>query len=117
MRHKTTAYDRMAIPCLKGKRREVRRLLARNSRILLAASRERRDVDASACPLQRALSGGAARIEETSACGNVCDGDRSELVQMVMLIWGRPGDCPVPTESCLPRSRTTGARPRGRGAG
>ena len=31
MRHRTTAYDNMAIPRVKGKRREVRRLLAQQS--------------------------------------------------------------------------------------
>jgi Uncharacterized conserved protein (DUF2293) len=35
MRHQTTAYDTMAIPRIKGKRREVRRLLARRSHELL----------------------------------------------------------------------------------
>jgi hypothetical protein len=31
MRHQTTGYDGMVIPRVKGKRREVRRLLARRS--------------------------------------------------------------------------------------
>jgi hypothetical protein len=31
MRHKTTGYEGMAIPRIKGKRREVRRMLARRS--------------------------------------------------------------------------------------
>jgi hypothetical protein len=35
MRHRTTAYDSMTIPRVKGKRREVRRLLARRSQELL----------------------------------------------------------------------------------
>ena len=35
MRHKTTGYDGMVIPRVKGKRREVRRMLARRSQELL----------------------------------------------------------------------------------
>ena len=35
MRHRTTGYDGMAIPRVKGKRREVRRMLARRSQELL----------------------------------------------------------------------------------
>ncbi|MDB5320602.1 MAG: hypothetical protein JWN40_2233 [Phycisphaerales bacterium] len=55
MRHKTTAYDTMAIPRVKGKRREIRRLLAGRSKALLGAYRAGRVVDPAACPLQRAL--------------------------------------------------------------
>jgi hypothetical protein len=36
MRHQTTGYDGMAIPRVKGKRREVRRTLATRSKELLA---------------------------------------------------------------------------------
>jgi hypothetical protein len=55
MRHSTTGYDGMVIPRVKGKRREVRRLLASRSRQLL--SRYRRGEPASAeCPLQVAAS-------------------------------------------------------------
>ena len=39
MRHKTTAYDEMKIPRIKGKRRETRRVLAEKSRLLLEAYR------------------------------------------------------------------------------
>jgi Uncharacterized conserved protein (DUF2293) len=39
LRHQTTAYDWMAIPRIKGKRREVRRMLARRSQELLARYR------------------------------------------------------------------------------
>lgn len=54
MRHHTTAYDSMAIPRVKGKRREVRRMLARRSMELLA--RYRRDkINSEECPLARAL--------------------------------------------------------------
>ena len=59
MRHRTTAYDGMKIPRVKGKRREVRRLLARQSGALLEVYRKGEAVDAIACPLQRALTDGA----------------------------------------------------------
>jgi hypothetical protein len=55
LRHQTTAYDRMAIPRIKGKRREVRRMLAEESRRLLEAYRKGRPTSAADCPLQRAL--------------------------------------------------------------
>jgi len=59
MRHQTTAYDSMPIPRVKGKRREVRRLLARRSQEVL--DRYRRGAPAPEdCPLRRALAGGAA---------------------------------------------------------
>lgn len=54
MRHQTTAYEAMRIPTIKGKRREVRRMLANRSVELLKAYRE--DLEPSpACPLQKAL--------------------------------------------------------------
>jgi len=54
MRHQTTGYDGMVIPRVKGKRREVRRMLAGRSKELLA--RYRRAESASAdCPLKKAL--------------------------------------------------------------
>jgi hypothetical protein len=55
MRHRTTAYDHMTIPREKGKRREVRRMLAERSRALLNAYRAGHDISPS-CPLQRALA-------------------------------------------------------------
>ena len=55
LRHQTTAYDHMKIPRVKGKRREVRRMLAEESRKLLSRYRTGDVVDAGACPLQRAL--------------------------------------------------------------
>ncbi|MCO8120711.1 DUF2293 domain-containing protein [Stieleria sp. TO1_6] len=55
MRHQTTAYDNLSIPRVKGKRREVRRMLAEQSRRLLESYRKGRDVDAIRCPLQIAL--------------------------------------------------------------
>jgi hypothetical protein len=55
LRHQTTAYDDMVIPRVKGKRREVRRMLAQHSRKLLNAYRAGQDVDYRACPLRQAL--------------------------------------------------------------
>ncbi|MFG0332910.1 MAG: DUF2293 domain-containing protein, partial [Maioricimonas sp. JB049] len=55
MRHQTTAYDNMKIPRVKGKRREVRRMLAAQSRKLLDDYRRGRPVNSENCPLQRAL--------------------------------------------------------------
>ena len=60
MRHRTTAYDHTSIPRVKGKRREVRRMLAEQSRRLLDAYRAGRAVNPGACPLQRALAAVAA---------------------------------------------------------
>jgi hypothetical protein len=53
MRHETTAYDSMAIPRVKGKRREVRRMLARRSHELLDGYR-RGEPAPERCPLQKA---------------------------------------------------------------
>lgn len=55
MRHQTTGYDDMIIPRVKGQRREVRRMLARRSHMLLDAYRGGRP-PAADCPLQTALS-------------------------------------------------------------
>ena len=57
MRHQTTGYDGMVIPRIKGKRREVRRMLARRSQELLERYRRGEPVP-EGCPLQRALAGG-----------------------------------------------------------
>jgi hypothetical protein len=54
MRHRTTAYDSMPIPRIKGKRREVRRMLARRSQELLQRYRRGEPVR-DECPLGRAL--------------------------------------------------------------
>ena len=56
MRHQTTAYDSMKIARVKGKRREIRRELARRSVALLNAYRLGQDIE-EACPLKRALEG------------------------------------------------------------
>ncbi len=55
MRHQTTGYDDMVIPRVKGKRREVRRMLARRSHELLERYRRGTPLDA-ACPLRSALT-------------------------------------------------------------
>jgi len=55
LRHATTGYDNMAIPRIKGQRREVRRLLAEQSRQLLRAYRSAAVVEPATCPLRRAL--------------------------------------------------------------
>jgi hypothetical protein len=55
MRHQTTGYDGMAIPRVKGKRREVRRTLARRSQELLARYRGGEPVE-EGCPLKIALT-------------------------------------------------------------
>ena len=59
MRHKTTAYESMAIPRIKGKRREVRRMLARCSHELLDGYRRGESVP-EGCPLKTALANGPA---------------------------------------------------------
>ena len=55
MRHQTTGYDGMIIPRLKGKRREIRRMLAQRSKELLARYR-RGETFGETCPLKQALS-------------------------------------------------------------
>jgi hypothetical protein len=60
MRHQTTAYDTMKIPREKGKRREVRRMLAQRSKELLQQYRESAASQHAAhniesCPLRKAL--------------------------------------------------------------
>jgi hypothetical protein len=56
MRHRTTAYDSMAIARVKGKRREVRGELAEVSRAILELHRVDRPHTAAACPLCAALA-------------------------------------------------------------
>ena len=56
MRHQTTLYDQMKIPRIKGERREVRRLLAQQSRGLLQLYREGTPVPPTACLLTKALA-------------------------------------------------------------
>ncbi|MBL9201477.1 MAG: DUF2293 domain-containing protein [Opitutaceae bacterium] len=56
LRHQTTGYDSMAIPREKGRRREVRRMLAQRSVQLLARYRSGAPIDRAQCPLHRALA-------------------------------------------------------------
>jgi hypothetical protein len=55
MRHQTTAYDDMSIPREKGKRREVRRMLAQRSRSILEKYRKAAEINLSSCPLYKSL--------------------------------------------------------------
>jgi hypothetical protein len=55
MRHQTTGYDTMSIPREKGRRREVRRMLAQRSSQLLARYRSGSPMDPETCPLHAAL--------------------------------------------------------------
>lgn len=58
LRHQTTGYDDMVIPRVKGRRREIRRLLAERSRALLASYRRGGPINTASCPLARALADG-----------------------------------------------------------
>jgi hypothetical protein len=55
MRHQTTGYDNMVIPREKGRRREVRRMLAQRSVQLLSRYRHGQSIELATCPLSRAL--------------------------------------------------------------
>lgn len=55
LRHQTTGYDNMQIPREKGRRREVRRMLAQRSVQLLERYRSGKSIDFAQCPLHRAL--------------------------------------------------------------
>lgn len=56
LRHQTTAYDQMSIPRVKGRRREVRRMLADESRRLLKAYRVDQPITIDRCPIRAALA-------------------------------------------------------------
>lgn len=66
LRHQTTAYDNLRIARVKGKRREVRRDLAGQSRALLASYRKGADRPED-CPLQAALARSIACEPETES--------------------------------------------------
>ena len=55
MRHQTTAYDSMKIARIKGKRREIRRMLAQRSQELLGRYR-RGEAVGEECPFRRAIN-------------------------------------------------------------
>lgn len=69
MRHQTTAYDSMQIARIKGKRREVRRMLAQRSKELLSYYR-RGDSISEACPLVKALGSGFSGQADVSEVSN-----------------------------------------------
>ncbi len=56
LRHQTTGYDGMSIPREKGRRREVRRMLAQRSVQLLAKYRSGQAIDRGQCPLHKAVA-------------------------------------------------------------
>lgn len=66
MRHQTTGYDGMVIPRVKGKRREVRRMLAARSKELLGRYR-RGEPALEGCPLRRALASSPATPQQSPA--------------------------------------------------
>ena len=71
MRHQTTGYNEIAIPRVKGKRREVRQMLARRSQELLARYRRGEPIGDD-CPLKRALTvedRGGMKVGGTSVGG------------------------------------------------
>lgn len=55
MRHQTTGYDSLVIPRVRGKRREIRRILAQRSKELLSRYRRSQAVG-DECPLKKALA-------------------------------------------------------------
>jgi hypothetical protein len=55
LRHQTTGYDQMKIARVKGKRREVRRMLAERSRELLGRYRSGAPIPPG-CPLAKAIA-------------------------------------------------------------
>lgn len=67
MRHQTTGYDDMTIPLVKGRRREIRRMLAQRSVQLLTRYRSGVNLDFVNCPLARALARPSAETEGLSA--------------------------------------------------
>ncbi|MDP4624438.1 MAG: DUF2293 domain-containing protein [Akkermansiaceae bacterium] len=56
LRHQTTSYDEMHIERVKGRRREVRQMLAEVSRKRLRKYRVGEDVDKATCPVWKAVT-------------------------------------------------------------
>ncbi len=69
LRHATTGYDNMEIPRVKGMRREVRRMLAERSRLLLGRYRRGEPIAPESCLLRRALATGTAARPQSSSVG------------------------------------------------
>ncbi|MDB4972885.1 MAG: hypothetical protein JWN48_1226 [Myxococcaceae bacterium] len=67
LRHATTGYDNMEIPRVKGMRREVRRLLAERSRLLLARYRRGEPIAGADCLLRRALEDRSSATKTSAA--------------------------------------------------
>ena len=65
MRHRTTAYESLAIPRINGKRREVRRMLARRSHDLLERYRRGESIPET-CPLMKALMSPSSTVNQSS---------------------------------------------------
>ena len=61
LRHQTTQYDNMHIERVRGKRREVRRMLAQRSKELLRSYRQGAEVASESCLLRRALMRGTGK--------------------------------------------------------
>ncbi len=57
LRHQTTAYDSMDIARIKGQRREVRQILAKESRRRLEKYRSGVEIDPKLCPIWRVVTG------------------------------------------------------------
>ncbi|MBL8725700.1 MAG: DUF2293 domain-containing protein [Planctomycetes bacterium] len=64
LRHQTTDYDTRTILRVAGRRREVRRELAEQSRRLLARYRAGEPIDPALCPLSKALGSSQAASQE-----------------------------------------------------
>ncbi len=75
MRHQTTMYDQMKIARIKGKRREVRRELAEQSRSLLQRYRQGVPIAMAVCPLQKALLDSSSRPSNGSLFESESDAD------------------------------------------
>ncbi|HVU32146.1 MAG TPA: DUF2293 domain-containing protein [Opitutaceae bacterium] len=69
LRHQTTGYDDMTIPREKGRRGEVRRMLAQRSVRLLEKYRSGEAIDPSTCPLHAALRRRRADTNTARAAG------------------------------------------------
>lgn len=66
LRHQTTAYDGMVIPRVKGKRRQVRRMLAQRSTQLLERYR-RGEPAQDRCPLRNVLVSSSITLQQAPA--------------------------------------------------
>ena len=65
MRHQTTLYDQIKIARIKGERREVRRMLAQQSRQLLQKYRDGATVPTGTCVLRESLAKSHSSTDDT----------------------------------------------------